>query len=196
MKYPVITIGREHGSGGRIVAEKVAQKLNIPLYDKKLIRMIAQDSGLSENYIESAETKRTSSFLFNIYFDSNNLPVDDQIFITQSNIIKQIAERGPCVIVGRCGDYVLREMEDCLKVFIYAPLEERIKRVTEVYNEKTNDPKKYLEKYDKQRSAYYNRFTEEKWGDPHNYHLMLNSTIGLDAIADYIVSLVLGEDKN
>lgn len=196
MKYPVITIGREHGSGGRIVAEKVAQKLNIPLYDKKLIRMIAQDSGLSENYIESAETKRISSFLFNIYFDSNNLPVDDQIFITQSNIIKQVAEKGPCVIVGRCGDYVLREMEDCLKVFIYAPLEERIKRVTEVYNEKTNDPKKYLEKYDKQRSAYYNRFTEEKWGDPHNYHLMLNSTIGLDAIADYIVSLVLGEDKN
>lgn len=196
MKYPVITIGREHGSGGRIVAEKVAQKLNIPLYDKKLIRMIAQDSGLSENYIESAETKRTSSFLFNIYFDINNLPVDDQIFITQSNIIKQVAEKGPCVIVGRCGDYVLREMEDCLKVFIYAPLEERIKRVTEVYNEKTNDPKKYLEKYDKQRSAYYNRFTEEKWGDPHNYHLMLNSTIGLDAIADYIVSLVLGEDKN
>lgn len=196
MKYPIITIGREHGSGGRLIAQKVAEKLGIPLYDKKLIRMIAADSGLSENYVESAEKKRTSSFLYNIYFDSNNLPVDDQLFITQSNIIKQVAQEGPCVIVGRCGDYVLRDRDDCLKVFIYAPVEERMERVTDVYGEKTNDAKKYLEKYDKQRASYYNRFTETKWGDPHNYHLMLNSTIGIDTIADYIVKLVLGEDKD
>lgn len=196
MKYPIITIGREHGSGGRLIAQKVAEKLGIPLYDKKLIRMIAADSGLSENYVESAEKKRTSSFLYNIYFDSNNLPVDDQLFITQSNIIKQVAQEGPCVIVGRCGDYVLRDRDDCLKVFIYAPVEERMERVTDVYGEKTNDAKKYLEKYDKQRASYYNRFTEAKWGDPHNYHLMLNSTIGIDTIADYIVKLVLGEDKD
>lgn len=196
MKYPVITIGREHGSGGRLIAQKVAEKLGIPLYDKKLIRMIAEDSGLSENYVESAEKKRTSSFLYNIYFDSNNLPIDDQLFITQSNIIKQVAQEGPCVIVGRCGDYVLRDRDDCLKVFIYAPAEERMERVTNVYGEKTNDAKKYIEKYDRQRASYYNRFTEAKWGDPHNYHLMLNSTIGIDTIADYIVKLVLGEDKD
>lgn len=195
MKYPVITIGREHGSGGRLIAEKVAQKLGIPLYDKKLIRMIAADSGFSEDYVESSETKRTSSFLYNIYFSSRHLPIDDQIYITQSNIIKDVAEKGPCVIVGRCADYVLREKEDCLKVFIYAPIEERVKRVRDVYRESTGDTKRYLEKYDRQRAAYYNRFTETQWGEPHNYHLMLNSTVGLDEIADYIAQIALGEDK-
>ena len=190
MGYSVITIGREHGSGGRMVAQKVADRLGIPLYDKKLIRMTADESGFSESYVAAAETKRTSSFLYNLYFDSNNLPLDDQLFLAQCKVIEEAAQKGPCVIVGRCGDYVLREWESCLRVFLYAPMEERMRRAVQEYHKDEKDVQRYLEKYDKSRAAYYNRFTNEKWGDPHRYHLMINTTLGLDVVADQIIELV------
>lgn len=190
MGYSVITIGREHGSGGRMVAQKVADRLGIPLYDKKLIRMTADESGFSENYVAAAETKRTSSFLYNLYFDSNNLPLDDQLFLAQCKVIEEAAQKGPCVIVGRCGDYVLREWVSCLRVFLYAPMEERMRRAVQEYHKDEKDVQRYLEKYDKSRATYYNRFTNEKWGDPHRYHLMINTTLGLDVVADQIIELV------
>lgn len=190
MEYSVITIGREHGSGGRMVAQKVADRLGIPLYDKKLIRMTADESGFSENYVAAAETKRTSSFLYNLYFDSNNLPLDDQLFLAQCKVIEEAAQKGPCVIVGRCGDYVLRKWVSCLRVFLYAPMEERMRRAVQEYHKDEKDVQRYLEKYDKSRATYYNRFTNEKWGDPHRYHLMINTTLGLDVVADQIIELV------
>ena len=198
MKYSVITIGREHGSGGRLLAQKIADALNIPLYDKKLIHLIASESGFSEKYVEQAETKHTSSFLYNLYFDSTNLPIDDQLFIAQSNVIKKAAAQSPCVIVGRCANYVLRKRTDCLNLFVYAPMEERIHRITEEYHEQVQnkDVQRYLEKYDKQRAAYYERFTGEHWGDPHQYHLMVNSTVGLNPIAEHITKLVKESDTN
>ena len=139
MKYSIITIGREHGSGGRTIAQMVADKLQIPLYDRKLIQMIAEDSGFAASYVETSEMRRTSSFLYNLYFDSRNLPLDDQVFLAQANVITKLAEKGPCVIVGRCADYILRDKPSVLKVFVYAPMEERVRRVEEDYGEKASD---------------------------------------------------------
>lgn len=194
MKYSIITIGREHGSGGRLIAQKVSQALGIPLYDKKLIRMIANDSGFSEEYIEQAEKRKSTSFLFNIYFDKANLPMDDQLFLAQANVIKQVAERGPCVIVGRCADQILKDRKDCLNVFIYAPMEEKMARTEQEYGEKPSNMKNYLQKFDKQRAAYYAHFTDETWGAAGHYHAMFNSTLGLDAVSAHIIHMATGKE--
>ena len=195
MKYSIITIGREHGSGGRTIAQMVADKLQIPLYDRKLIQMIAEDSGFAASYVETSEMRRTSSFLYNLYFDSRNLPLDDQVFLAQANVITKLAEKGPCVIVGRCADYILRDKPSVLKVFVYAPMEERVRRVEEDYGEKASDYQRYLQKIDRHRSAYYDRFTGEEWGNPHNYHLLINSAIVLPAAAQQIITLAGGKEK-
>ena len=119
MRYPVITIGRQHGSGGRTVAEMVAKKLDIPLYDKLLIQLIAKESGFAEEYIKDTDMRRIQSFFYGMYIDSRNLPLEDQLYIAQSKVIKEVSDKGPCVIVGRCADYVLRERKDVLHVFIH-----------------------------------------------------------------------------
>ena len=109
MSIPVITISREYGSGGRAIGEKLAKELGIPFYNKELILMAAKESGLSEEYIKKAEQQKSTSFLYGLYMGAQQLPMNDQIFLIQSKIIREIAEKGPCVIVGRCADYVLRE---------------------------------------------------------------------------------------
>lgn len=195
MKYSIITIGREHGSGGRGIAQMIADELQIPLYDRKLIQMIAENSGLAESYVAQSEMRRTSSFLYNLYFDSKNLPLDDQVFLAQANVICEVTKKGPCVIVGRCADYILRNEPSVLNVFVYAPMEERIRRVAEEYGEKANDMQRYLQKIDRHRSSYYDRFTGEKWGEPHNYHLLLNSTVGLKTAAQQIITLATGKEQ-
>ncbi|MGI5958481.1 MAG: AAA family ATPase [Massiliimalia sp.] len=193
MQYPIITISREHGSGGRLIAKQVAEALGIPLYDKKLIQMIASESGLSEEYVAKADKIQTSSFLYNLYFDSQNLPLQDQVYLTEAKIIRDIAEKGPCVIVGRCADYILKNHANCLHVFIYAPMEEKVNRASSVYLEKHSHMESYLEKYDKQRATYYAHVTNEKWGYPQNYHVMFNSTIGLDQVSEEIIRMAKKE---
>ena len=136
MSIPVITISREYGSGGRAIGEKLAKELGIPFYNKELILMAAKESGLSEEYIKKAEQQKSTSFLYGLYMGAQQLPMNDQIFLIQSKIIREIAEKGPCVIVGRCADYVLRERKDLLSVFIHAPLSFRAQRAQKVY-EKT-----------------------------------------------------------
>ena len=125
MAKTIITIGREYCTGGNYIAEDVANALGIKLYDKELITMAAKHSGLSEEAVAASEKRRTHSLLYSLYTMGNELPLGDQVFILQSRIIKQLAEEGPCVILGRCGDYVLRERKDVLRVFIYAPVEWR-----------------------------------------------------------------------
>ena len=120
MAKTIITIGREYCTGGNYIAEDVANALGIKLYDKELITMAAKHSGLSEEAVAASEKRRTHSLLYSLYTMGNELPLGDQVFILQSRIIKQLAEEGPCVILGRCGDYVLRERKDVLRVFIYA----------------------------------------------------------------------------
>ncbi len=193
MRYPVITIGRQHGSGGRTVAEMVAKKLDIPLYDKLLIQLIAKESGFAEEYIKDTDMRRIQSFFYGMYIDSRNLPLEDQLYIAQSKVIKEVSDKGPCVIVGRCADYVLRERTDVLHVFIHAPMEERIERVRDTYHEIEKDYKKYLTKLDKQRANYYNHYTGRKWGSSDIYDLVYSTDLGIEAVVDSIVHFAKGE---
>lgn len=194
MKYPIITIGREYGSGGRIIAQKVATTLGIAFYDKELIHLAAQKTGLSEQFIkDSANKHKGNRFFYNLIFSSNNLPVSDQLFVAESEIIKKIAEEGPCVIVGRCADYILRERQDCLNIFIHAPLEERIERARNDYgiNDNTKD---FVIKTDKERSGHYDYCTNQQWGKAQNYHLTINSSIGIETAVKLIAHTATNDE--
>ena len=187
MKYPVITIAREHGSGGRVIAQKIGKKLDIPVYDKTIIDIAAQESGLSPDFIADAEKRRSATFLYNLYLSRTNVSIIDQVYLAQAHVIQTAAREGPCIIVGRCGDYVLRKMKNLLRVFIYAPKEERIRRIIEEYKEEIDNPSAYLDKTDKQRASYYNTFSDVQWGDHRNYHLMIDSSLGIDFAAGIII---------
>ena len=189
MAHTVITIGRQFGSGGRIVAQRVAEILHIPFYDKAVIDLAAKETGLSEEFIRQAEQKKTSSFLYNLYMSTQNLPVSDQVFIAESDVIRKVAAAGPCIIVGRCADYVLRNQEGVLNLFIHAPLDERIFRAKEEYKVEAADVRAYVLKQDKRRAAFYEHFSDRVWGKAENYHLAINSTIGLDTTVDLILAL-------
>lgn len=177
---PVITISREYGSGGRAIGERLAKELGIPFYNKELILMAAKESGLSEEYIKKTEQIKSTSFLYGLYMGAQQLPMNDQIFLVQSKIIRQIAEEGPCVIVGRCADYVLRERKDLLNVFIHAPLEYRAQRAREVYEKQAGNMEDFVKKKDKKRASFYNYFSQNKWGDARHYHLAISSEYGVD----------------
>lgn len=189
MAHTVITIGRQFGSGGRIVAQRVAETLHIPFYDKAVIDLAAKETGLSQEFIRQAEQKKTSSFLYNLYMNTQSLPVSDQVFIAESEVIRKVAAVGPCVIVGRCADYVLRNQEGVLNMFIHAPLDERIFRAKEEYKAEVPDVRSYVLKQDKNRASYYEHFSDGVWGKAENYHLCINSTIGLDTTVDLILAL-------
>lgn len=178
----IFTISREYGSGGRLVAKALAEALQVPFYDREIIGMAAKETGLSENFIQQAERENTHSFLYNLYMSSQNLPVSDQVFIAESDIIKEIAQKGPCVITGRCADYVLRNDPRCINVFVHAPLEQRMARVEQEYGEKAEDYRAFVLKKDRARASYYNHFTTNKWGKCQNYHLSLDSSLGLDTL--------------
>ena len=193
MSHTVITIGREFGSGGRIVAQRVAEALNVPFYDKAVIDMAAKETGLSEEFIRQAEQKKTSSFLYNLYMSTQNLPVSDQVFIAESDVIRKVAAQGPCVIVGRCADYVLRNHPGALNVFIHAPLDERIFRAREEYKIDAPDVKSYVLKQDRSRAAYYEHFSDGVWGKAQNYHLAVSSSLGLDNVVKLILSMADGQ---
>ena len=180
MSIPVITISREYGSGGRAIGEKLAKELGIPFYNKELILMAAKESGLSEEYIKKAEQQKSTSFLYGLYMGAQQLPMNDQIFLIQSKIIREIAEKGPCVIVGRCADYVLRERKDLLSVFIHAPLSFRAQRGQKVYEKTASNIEDFVKKKDKKRAAFYNYFSQNKWGDARHYHLAISSVYGVD----------------
>ena len=180
MSIPVITISREYGSGGRAIGEKLAKELGIPFYNKELILMAAKESGLSEEYIKKAEQQKSTSFLYGLYMGAQQLPMNDQIFLIQSKIIREIAEKGPCVIVGRCADYVLRERKDLLSVFIHAPLSFRAQRAQKVYEKTAINIEDFVKKKDKKRAAFYNYFSQNKWGDARHYHLAISSVYGVD----------------
>lgn len=185
-----ITIGREYGSGGRLIGQQLAKELNIAFYDRELIVLAAQESGFAEEFVQQMEQKRTINFINSLYVTGYELPASEQIFLAQSRVIRRAAEEGSCVIVGRCADYVLRDKPNCIRVFIHAPMEERIKRVREVYKEDKPNMEDYIRKQDKTRAAYYNYYTQNKWGRAQNYHLCLDSSIGISASVQVIKELV------
>ena len=190
----IITIAREYGSGGRLIAQKVAEKLGLVYYDNQIIDLAAKELGFDIDTIRKASEERSSGFLYSMAGGSFQMPLNDQVFATQSKVIRHIANQESCIIVNGCADYILEDEEDVLKVFIYAPLEDRVKRVEEEYKEATGDVKKYVQKQDKNRSGYYNYYTSNRWGDRKNYDLLINSSIGVDLAANLIVEFVNGQE--
>ena len=198
---PIITISRQYGSGGHEVGERLAKKLNIPLLDKELIAMAAKQSGLSEEVFERADEKAGSSLLYsmvmgNYTFGSritgvNEMPINDKLFILQSDIIKKAAAEGPCVIVGRCGDYILREHENVFHVFIHANTEARVKRIVGKGLCEEKKAEDFVTKRDKQRANYYNFYSNKRWDDLSNYHLTIDSShFDIDQIVDLLIAAV------
>ncbi len=184
-----ITIAREYGSGGRIIGERLAKELGYAFYDKELIEMAAEKIGFSKEYVSEVEEKKRFSFLSSIY-GGGELPASDQIFIAQSTVIKEVAKKSDCVIVGRCADYVLFDEPGTLKIFIHAPIEERARRVFEEYDEDAPNIMAYVQKVDKSRSSYYNYMTQSKWGKAENYDLAINSSLGIDLTVNMIKAAV------
>ncbi len=184
----IITISREYGSGGRVVGKALAEKLNIPFYDKGLVKMISDKSGISEKFINEAELYREDAIKYAGYDVSLQLPLTHVVFKAEAEVLSQIAEEGDCVIVGRCADYVLQDRDDVLNVFIYASLENRIERITQLYGDKVSNIKSFINKYDKDRAAYYDYYTDKKWGDLRSYHLSVNSDMGIAASVEIIAA--------
>ena len=183
----IITIAREYGSAGRIIAKKVSEKLGIQYYDNEIIDMVAKELGYDIETIRKNAEEKTSSFMYSLATTANSLPLYDQVFITQSKVIRHIAQKGSCIIVNGIADYVLEYYDHVLKVFIHAPLESRIKRVQFDYQEKHDQYKKYVLSKDKKRCTYYHYYTTNKWGQIKNFDLTLNSDLGIDVIVDTIV---------
>lgn len=187
----IITISREFGSGGRTIGKKVAEKLEIPCYDSELIHKIAVESGFAEKYIEDAGKYAPGGFLSPAFSNRAFGPTnEDYLWQIQYKIITELAEKSPCVIVGRCADYILRDKADCLKVFIHASMDFRAKRIVEVYGEQEKTPMQRLKEKDKRRAAYHRFYTDMKWGHAQNYHITLDSgELGIDKCVEILQSL-------
>lgn len=202
MKNSIITISRQYGSGGREVGRRVAQQLDIPFYDRELIVMVAKESGLSLEYVEETAERGTNSLLYNIamggqvpglQMSGQYMPVAEKMYIVQTKVIREIAEKGPCVIVGRTADYILKERDDCLNVFIHAELDFRVQRVIAEYGIDEKEAHKTVQKKDKGRAAHYRQYTDQEWGIAQSYHLCLDSGhFGLEETARLICSAARG----
>lgn len=181
MKNRVVTISREFGSGGRTIGRKLAEELGIPCYDAELIQQLARESGFSEDYIRDAGEYAPGGYLSLLSNRAFALTNEDVLWELQYKVITDLAEKGPCVIVGRCADYILRDTADCLKVFIHADMDFRAKRIVEVYGEREQTPEQRLKDKDKRRAAYHRFYTNMKWGHAQNYHICLDSgKMGID----------------
>lgn len=199
MANKIYTIGREFGSGGREVGEKLAQRLGIKLYDKELLQQAAKDSGFCEEIFENHDEKPTNSFLYSLVMDTYSvsgysaapfldMPLNHKVFLAQFETIKKIAEKESCVIVGRCADYALSDNPDCINVFIHADMDIRIKNVSKNLNITENKARDIINKTDKQRASYYNYYTSKKWGDSKSYNLSLDAgKLGTDNCVEMIL---------
>ncbi len=206
----VITIGRQFGSDGRAIGKKLSEIYNIPFYDKEILARASKESGMCEELFMDNDEKKSSSFLFSLAMDSSflgygagystgevDMPLSQKIFLAQFDAIKSIAHEGPCVIVGRCADYVLEEEPNVVNVFIHADFETRCRNVMSRDNLSERKALDCVMKNDKQRMAYYNYYTNNKWGDANNYNLSIDSGIlGVDGCVDIIKRFVEISEKN
>ena len=194
-KKTIITISREFGSGGRLIGKRLAEKLNVPFYDKKLLDMIAEESGFCKEMIEGAQKKAKNSFLYSLASamgtgeaGPESLSLNERFFLAQFDTIRKIADEGSCVIVGRCSDYILRGLPEATHVFIYAEEADKIKRAVEEYGVPEEDVKKMMKDTDKARANYYSYHTGRKWGEHVNYNISIDSGyISVDDIVDLIL---------
>ena len=197
MSNNVITISREFGSGGRTIAKAVAERLGYNFYDKALVERIANESGYSKDFVErrGEDATSTSSFLFNLSRSGSGgydgiSGISDKLYVIQHNIIKRLPEEGPCVIVGRGSDYILKDYENALHVFIFADMQFKAARIVDLYGERDDVPEKRLEEKDKKRKVYYKNYTGRIWGMSSNYDICLNSgKLGIENCIDIIVNL-------
>ena len=199
-KKLIITIARQYGSGGREIGERISKLLGIPLYDKEIITEAASKSDLDHEVVRKSEEAAANSLLYTLAMGSNfagatmhfgyKMPLNDKLFILQSDIIKGYAKEGSCVIIGRCSDYVLRDEENMLRLFIYSDLDHRQQRIAKRHPEiKPSQIIDVINKTDKRRSTYYNFYTGNKWGKYDNYDMAINSsTLGIEGTAELIVS--------
>ena len=197
----IITIGREYGSAGRQIGYKVAEDLGIKLYDREMLERAAKESGICEELFETHDEKPTNSFLYSLVMDSysfgypsssyTDMPINHKIFLAQFDTIRKIASEGPCILVGRCADYALEEFDNVLSVFIHADMDARIRRIARIYDLTDAKAKDMIRKTDKQRSSYYNYYTNKRWGDANSYQFCLDSSkLGIEGTVDAILKLI------
>lgn len=197
----VIAIGRQCGSSGKVIGEKVAAALGIKCYDKELLALAAKNSGLCEELFQSHDEKPTNSFLYSLVMDTYNvgltssgymdMPINHKIFLAQFDTIKKLAEEESCVIVGRCADYALADDPNLVSVFITADDKDKIQSLKELYQIDDAKAKEVMVKTDKKRSSYYNYYSNKKWGDVRSYDLCINrSPIGVDGAVDMILKYI------
>ena len=197
----IITIGRQFGSGGHEIGEKLAQHYGIKYFDKELLSRAAQESGFCEEMLRNHDERPTNSFLYNLVMDTYtfgynsssfvDMPISHKVFMAQFDTIKKIAEEEPCVIVGRCADYALQEFKNCLNIFIYADEESKLKRIMAKYDISEDKAKDMIIKKDKQRQSYYNYYSTKKWGRADSYDLCINSgVLGTDGTVKLICQYI------
>ena len=201
----IITIGREYGSGGHEIGRLLAEKLGISFYDKQIISLAAEKSGLSPEFITNNEQRVRSGFMQNLaasaayqsgFFSSQYLPLSETIFISQAQVIRDIAAKERAVIVGRCADYVLSGRKNTINVFIHAPIEDRVRRIMALYQLSEADAMKAIATSDKERGNHYFRYTDRKWGKAQNYDLSVNSSLlGIDGTVEMLADIAGIEDR-
>lgn len=193
MAHKIITIGRQFGSGGHEVAERLSRELGIPLYDRDLVEMAANRLGLSEITVEEVDESVFNSFLSTYRYNgltSNGLPLNDSTFEAQSAIIQNLSKKGPCVIVGRCADYILKDFPGCINVFLYGSLEDRTNRIMERYTLTKKEAQTAIRRTDHRRKSYYETYTSQKWGSGESHQLLINvSLFGMEQTIDLIKQL-------
>ena len=202
MEKKIITISREFGSGGRTIGHMVAEKLGIPFYDKELVDQIALESGFDPRFVEEHGEHSPGKSLLSYAFASQGVPgvmhglsTADFLWNIQCNVILQLADKGPCVIVGRNADYILKDRPDCLHAFIHADTAFRAERIVRLYGESEKKPESRLQEKDKRRKVNYQHYTGRTWGLSQNYDISLcSSTIGIEQCADMIVAMVTKKD--
>jgi len=206
MKKKSITVSRQFGSAGRSIGKKVAKELDIPYYDKELIKHVAEKTGFAPEFIENIGEYAPSKSIFAYALSfplghhggggtMNGMSASDFLWVMQRQVILDLAEKGPCVIVGRCADYILREREDCLHTFIHADKNYRAERIVRVYGESEKAPMARLDDKDGRRAVNYKHFTGRDWGRCENYHLSLDSgVLGIDKCVELICELAGKDD--
>ena len=202
----VITIGRQFGSAGREIGEKVAEYFGIKCYDKELLSRVSKESGFCEEMIQNHDERPTSSFLYNLVMDTYSfgynsssfvdMPISHKVFLAQFETIKKIADECPCVIVGRCADYALADYENVVNLFIYGNDDVKVKRIMERYGISEAKAKDMIIKKDKQRQSFYNYYSSKKWGRADSYDLCINSSVlGIDGTVRLIIQYIEDFEK-
>ena len=204
----IITVGRQFGSAGREIAEKVAEHYGIKCYDKDLIARVAQESGFCQEMVQQHDERPTNSFLYNLVMDTYSfgynassfvdMPISQKVFLAQFDTIKKVAAEGPCVIVGRCADYALSDFHNVMNIFIHADEDFKIKQITHRFSDITTEQKArdMMVKKDKQRQSYYNYYSSKKWGRADSYDLSVNTALlGVDGTINLLIQAIEDFDK-